>query len=211
MFHTQSNYNQMVVKDQRLGNIFPSVPHPVFKRGKNLQNLLCRARLPPVRKVTTRAESTESRNGLTRCNRGLARKGCVARPFITSRPNEVVKKVRINSTGREIGIEGRINCKTQGGYLYLLWSSKAPTLQYLGSSTREPRFRLAEHKRDIQSGDITKAVPKHFIETKSTIADLMFVPFKKIISNDPLILRHFETKLINEYNMLEAGINKILT
>ena len=39
----------------------------------------------------------------------------------------------------------------------------------------------------------------------------MFVPFKKIISNDPLILRHFETKLINEYNMLGAGIKKILT
>ena len=52
---------------------------------------------------------------------------------------------------------------------------------------------------------------KHFHDTKSTVADLVFVPFKLVKSEDRLILRHFENKCINEFNLVEAGINRIFT
>ena len=95
--------------------------------------------------------------------------------------------------------------------MYLLWSSKAPNKQYIGSSSREPRFRLGEHRRDIQNGRLDKAVAKHFSDTNSSVKDLVFIPFKKIKSSDRNILKHFENRAISDFNMIEAGINKILT
>ena len=74
----------------------------------------------------------------------------------------MIKSVKISNTGLEIPVEGKINCKSPGGHLYLLWSSKAPAKQYLGNSSREPRERLKEHRRDIINGKVEKAVPKHF-------------------------------------------------
>ena len=96
-------------RDQRLGRLFPNVPKPAFKRGKNIKELLCRAKLPPVRKVNTRGSGVETRNQVTRCNKGLNRQGCVCCPFITSRPNEVIKFVTIHNTGQRIPVEEALN------------------------------------------------------------------------------------------------------
>ena len=93
----------------------------------------------------------------------------------------------------------------------MLWSNKAPDKQYIGSSSREPRDRLGEHRRDIQNRKLEKAVSKHFSDTNNTVEDLIFVPFKKIKSNDRNVLKHFETKAINDFNMIDAGVNRILT
>ena len=57
----QNNYQQMVGKNQCLGRIFPNVP----------KELLCRAKLTPVRSIATRAAGQEARSGLTRCKKGL--------------------------------------------------------------------------------------------------------------------------------------------
>ena len=207
----EANYQQMVGKDQRLARIFPRSPRPAYKRGKNIKELLCCARLPPARRMNTRTEGQEARNGLTRCNKSLGRNGCTACPFITSRHNQVIKSVKVHSTGQEIPVEGRINCKSSGGHLYLLWSSKDPTKQYLGSSNREPRERLREHRRDIINQRLEKAVPKHFLGLRSNEDDIVFAPFKRIRSSNRQVLLHFETKAINEFNLVEAGVNRILT
>ena len=122
----------------------------------------------------------------------------------------MIKSVTLHSTGQVVQVEGKMNCKTRGGYLYLLWSSKAPAKQYIGSCDREPRFRLGEHRRDIEHMRLDKAVPKHFHDTRSTAADLIFVPFKRIKAGDRHTLRHFEHKAINDFNMIAAGINRIL-
>ena len=205
-----ANYDQMAVRDQRLRKIFPKPPKPAYTRGRNIKEMLCRARLPPDVKVTTRSRAELARNGVSRCNRGLARQGCMACPYITSRPSEVVKTVTIHSTGQVLEVEGKLNCKTREGYLYLLWSSKAPAKQYIGSSDRQPSVRLGEHRRDIENGKVEKAVPKHFQDTRSTAADLVFVPFKRIKAGDRHTLKHFENKAINDFNMIAAGINRVL-
>ena len=73
-----------------------------------------------------------------------------------------------------------------------------------------PRRRLGGHKGDIENQRLNKAVAKHFHDTKSTVKDLVFVPFKRLRSNDRLILKHFENKAINEFNLIAAGVNRIL-
>ena len=84
-------------------------------------------------------------------------------------------------------------------------------MQYLGRSEQEVRKRLGQHKGDIQNHWINKAVAKNFHNTRSKVADLVFVPFKLVRSEDRLILRHFENKFINQFNLIEAGINRILS
>ena len=75
----------------------------------------------------------------------------------------------------------------------------------------EPRKRLGEHRRDIEGGRVEKAVPKHFADTHSTEDDLVFIPFKRVRSSNTLVLRHLETLFINDFNLVEAGINRILS
>ena len=157
----------------------------------------------------TRAAAAGARDGLTRCNKGLNRNGCSACPYITSRPAEVIKKVKLQSTGQEILVEGKLNCKTRG-FLYLLWSRKAPDQVYLGSCCREPRDRLGEHRRDIENNREEKAVVEQFIRSNSYAEDLIFRPIKRVKSSCRWVLRHFETRLINELKLVEAGVNRIL-
>ena len=75
---------------------------------------------------------------------------------------------------------------------------------------QEPRRRLGGHKSDIENGRMNRAVAKHFHDTNSTVKDLVFVPFKRLRAGCTLILKHFENRAINEYNMIEAGVNRIL-
>ena len=49
----KNNYEQMVRQDLRLGRTFPKIPRPVYRGGKNLKDILCRAKFPPRRPVRT--------------------------------------------------------------------------------------------------------------------------------------------------------------
>ena len=106
-----------------MGVYFPKTPRPVFTRGKNLKELLCRAKLPPKRNLITRLEGELHKNGVTRCNKGKGQGGCIACSYLTPTPRDVVRKVRVFNVRKEIPVQGRINCKTVG-FLYLLWSEK---------------------------------------------------------------------------------------
>ena len=55
-----------------------------------------------------------------------------------------------------------------------------------------------------------KAVAKHFFNTKSTVEDMVFVPFKRLRSGNRLILKNLENKAINEFNLIETGVNRIM-
>ena len=57
---------------------------------------------------------------------------------------------------------------------------------------------------------MNKAVAKHFHDTGSSVSDLVFTPFKRIKCQDKLMLKHYENWAINEYDMISAGINRIL-
>ena len=142
-----TNFKEMVSMDQRLGRVFKKVPRPAFKGGKNIKELLCRAKLPSFRRVAIRGATEEARLGLTRCNKGLARRGCVGCPFMTSRQSQ--HGAKDNNRGE--------NNLQEGGFLYLLWSTKAPAMQYLGSSEQEPVRRLGGHKGDIENRRLKKA------------------------------------------------------
>ena len=105
----ENNYRQMIEEDQRMKTYFPVAPKPTFKRGTNIKELLCRAKLLPLKKnIATRAEVEQYRNGVMRCSKGK----CTSCSIITSSPEEVVREVTIYNTGEKIPIQGWMDCKT---------------------------------------------------------------------------------------------------
>ena len=117
--------------------------------------------------------------------------------------------MRVYNMGETIPVRGRINCKTEG-FLYLLWSAKDPSQQYLGRCSRQVSARLGEHRRDIINKTKGRVIAEHFARIRSGAPDLQFVPFMNIKSKDPHMLIELERKYINQYNLVVAGINVIL-
>ena len=122
---------------------------------------------------------------------------------------DVVRNVRVFNAGKEIPVQGRINCKTVG-FLYLLWSEKNPEKQYLDRCGHSVAARLREHRNSIIKKIRGKAVPDHFLSLRSMVDDLKFVPFMKIRNKNPHILIAYEKHLINCYNLVASSINLIL-
>jgi hypothetical protein len=56
-----------------------------------------------------------------------------------------------------------------------------------------------------------KAVAVHFRDTRSTVDHLVFRPVKRLVSSHPAVRLHFEHEFINQHNLIESGINRILT
>ena len=188
--------------------MFPKCPKPTFKRGTNLKQLLCKAKLPKPRPVNTRAALRENWRGVRRCNNGRGRRQCGACPYLTKQPNQVVKEIKIHSSGETIKIEDRIDCRTRS-FLYVLESDKDPH-QYTGQSGGIVAKRTLQHVNDIDNVRVEKAVPKHFQDTGSTSENLVMTPFKVIRSANPWVRLHYEREFINSHGFIEGGINRNL-
>ena len=207
----KNNYEAATARDARFPTMFPKVPKPVFKKGTNIKQLLCRSKVPPVRNINTRATARENQRGVTRCNKGLNRNNCRSCVILTSNPREVIKEVKVHSSGQTIQIEEKINCKTKN-VLYLLESRKtpkgpgAPPSQYAGQTGATAGTRVGQHANSIDDQDESKVVGKHFKDTHSTREDLVFTPFKKLKSNNPWVRLHYERQFINQH----GGIDKFL-
>ena len=204
----RNNHEAACSRDSRFRQLFPKAPKPVFRRGKNLKQILCKAKLPKIKALNTRAADRGSHNGVTRCNKGSGRSQCKACPYLTERPNQVIKELKVHSSGETIKIEDQINCKTKS-VLYAAESVKDPK-QYAGQTGGTVARRTLQHANDIGNQRLEKAVPEHFRETKSRKEHLRMTPFKVIKSKDPYVRLHFEREFISKHNFVEAGINKNL-
>ena len=67
----KQNYQSMLDMDSRMKKVFPTGPKVVNKRGKNVKEMLCRAKIPPKLSTTMRTRSTAAsrRAGFRRCGK----------------------------------------------------------------------------------------------------------------------------------------------
>ena len=206
-----NNYEAAGARDARFPQTFPNIPKPVYRRGTNIKQLLCRAKLPQVHTIKTRASIRENQRGITRCNKGVDRNTCSACPILTKSPQEVVREIRIHSSGKVVQVEGKLTCKSRS-FLYVLESSKtpkgpgSPPSQYVGQSGTTVANRLRGHVRSIEEQDENKVVGKHFRETHSKREDLVFAPIMKLKSENPWVRLHYERRFMNQH----GGIDKFL-
>ena len=108
-----------------------------------------------------------------------------------------------------------ITCTTQN-VIYDLWCNKcrnSPAVslgsdQYTGKTENMASSRFNNHKSDVNLGKISKGVSEHFNSPGHSASDMRFLPFEKINSNDPTLLRSREEYWIEKKKNLEFGINR---
>ena len=179
----RNNYEAACSRDARFRVLFPKVPKPTFRKGTNLKQLLVKARVPKARPVNTRAGEKENRRGVSRCNKGTGRNQCGACVYLTRSPRDVIKEVKINSSGETVKIEDKINCETKS-FIYVLQSEKDP-MQYCGQSGASVATRAKQHAYDIENNDTP--VARHFAATGSEKHHLRMTPLMVIKSNNPWV------------------------
>ena len=203
----KNNYEAAAQRDARFKTLFSKCPRPCFKRGRNIKQLLVRARLPRRKPLNTRSTMRETNRGVSRCNKGSSRRQCGACTFLTKNPQDVIKSIKMNSTGETIEIMDKLNCKSKG-CLYVLQSDKDPR-QYGGQSGAEIGTRSLQHAYGIDVG-LDKTVPRHFAATNSSRENLVVTPIMQVRSRNPWVRLHLERRLINRYNLIEEGLNECL-
>ena len=70
-----------------------------------------------------------------------------------------------------------------------------------------PGRRLRRHRRDIMNRDESKVVARHFMQTNSTVDDIIFVPIKIVRRKNLWARLEIERKFLNDNNLLDDGIN----
>ena len=199
----EDSYMAACTRDIRMKRWFPNMPKPAFRRGKTLREELVRSKLPG-RDLRTRAGAREQREGVRRCSKGQHTARCQCCSYLTETPAAVVRSVVIN--GKEVKVEDAITCKTES-VIYALGSKKAPGRWYGGQTGGRVDRRLGQHRRSIINRDESKAVARYFMETGSTVEDLVFVPIKIVRKQNLWARLELERRFLNEYNLVDDGLN----
>lgn len=208
----------MIDRDRRMGEIFKRPPMAVFKRGKNLKELLTRARIPRGGRNVPRMRmrEAESRVGFVRCSKAGSGSQCRMCPFswdgvggggAMRRGNEVVREIDMGELGPKIKIEQRLSCRSKN-VVYLAKDLRDGKL-YFGESKREVRFRFTEHLRAIEDCSDRTAVGEHFTRQGHGPEDLVMIPIIQV-RGGAFERKSIERRMINRYNLVERGMNRNL-
>ena len=79
---------------------------------------------------------------------------------------------------------------------------------YIGKTENSASERFNGHKSDISTGKTFKAVAEHFKLAGHKLSDLRFLPFEKVMSNDPMVLASREQYWIAKKETFSLGINR---
>jgi hypothetical protein len=201
----RTNWKTMVEDDSRLLEVFTEPPMVCYKRGRNVRETLCQARLPPGR--MRRAEE-----GFKRCMQPK----CRLCPYTGLRPGETVNTVQISHSGEEVQIRGELTCQSSN-VLYMLWCGKGDRTcpnrdQYCGETKKTGEERFIGHRNSIiNNSERGAALPvgEHFRSAGHSVADLVFRPVEKILGGD-FVRKSRERMYINRYQLIDNGMNRKL-
>ena len=200
--------------------MFPNCPRIAYTRPPNLRELICWTKLKKTRNNrNTRGEQPGFRKCRTRT--------CDLCPFTgkAAEGNKIVSEIKIKHSGQVVKIKDKLSCNTKN-CLYRLSCEHKPragaggarprngagiggcTAQYVGETSREIRVRWGEHRRSMEDPGTNKSVGKHFQGgTHRGKEDCVMIPFLKIKSTDPFVRKALEVKYINDFDLIDRGLN----
>ena len=147
----KKHWKAMVIKNHSLKEIFPEPPMAGLRQGKNLQRLLCRARLSPP-PSSRPARTTTTAPGWRKCAGN--RRQCPACPYAMEPTNQVTGLY----SGYTHTIKENINCQDKNVIYY--WKCVKdncpdyPKCEYIGLSSRRFQDRLCEHRDYAKSANV---------------------------------------------------------
>ena len=196
------HWKTMLEEDSRLKPVFEKPPMVCYSRGRNIREKLCTAKLPPPRRNLRQQE-----DGFRRCNRS----GCRLCPFTGLMQGEIIRSLKVHTTGEDLPIRGRLDCRSKN-ILYVI-TCKKDCMQYAGETGNTAEERFARHRNTVvqlcyQGTDIS--VGEHFQSPGHTVSDIVFTPVEQIFSSNVFVRKVREKKLINKCDLLRRGLNKNL-
>ena len=197
----QRNWRVMVELDSRLETSFPNPPMVCFRRPPNLKDILCRARLPPLRQGFNRAKP-----GFRRCNKN----SCSLCPFTGLDPAEVTASVTVEHSGLVQQIKDQLNCKSKN-VIYLLSCTRSDKRQYVGETGKTLEQRFQGHLNSVRNNtETTTSVGEHYRGPQHSVHDMRCIPIEQVRARDPWVRKAREEMYINKWQMLQYGLNKKL-
>ena len=161
-------------------------------RGKNLSDILCRARLYPMNNIGTGDLDNYGWYPCKKC------KSC-------KHSFDHTKSVHIYNTNRECVIKQILTCE-DNNVIYLIECRKCMS-QYIGSTIQKYKLRQNGWRSDISLNTKTDYVVKHFNQRGHCLErDFRMVPLEKVYGNEE-ILRARERMYIDNFGLIDVGLN----
>ena len=157
----KKHWKVMTNRCPKLKRCFAAPSMVAYKRPKNLQEELVRAKLPAKR-------SSRKKNGFTHCNRACM--ACIQCERTTSH--------KCQRTGRSWLISTPLNCES-ANVIYKIGCRKCPFFVYIGETERKFSERLTDH-RGYVNRHTDHAIGRHFNLAGHDVTDMVPVPIEKI-------------------------------
>jgi hypothetical protein len=184
------HWRSMVTQDPYLSEVFAQPPLTAYRRQRNIRDHLIRAKVPSDPKL----HPERRQRGMKKCGRN-----CTACPYIRE-----VKSLRVNNTEWKINqsLNGEIsNC------IYMIECKKDNcSMRYIGETKRILKFRLADHRGYVNSGDDT-ATGEHFNLPGHSLFDLSITILEQVMKKDDLYRKKREKYFIRKFNTFYRGLN----
>ena len=118
---------------------------------------------------------------------------CRLCPYTGLQPGEVLRTVKISSTGEELRVK------------------KRP--QYVGETGCTAEERFVGHRNSIVQAyhqGTSLPVGQHFQQAGHSVSDFVFTPVERIYSDNVFVRKARERHLINTLDLIDNGLNKKL-
>ena len=187
------HWRAMKSQDKYLGECFAEPPLIAFRRQSNIRDFLIKSKIPPPQ----RPYPDRTKKGMTNCG-----KGCPTCPYI-----QYGKEVKIdnNSTWK---INKRMSCETYN-VIYLLACQKCRK-QYIGTTGRQLKSRLADHRGYITNQVLSRATGAHWNLPGHSLADLKVTILEETKNDCEDYRKEREKFFIRKFDTFNNGLNREL-
>ena len=155
----------ILTSDKKISHLYKEPPKVVFKRGRNLGDIITASDLIPT--------PTASQTLLTPIPDGNYKCGACAQCNSTAKS----KYFRHPHSGKKIPVRGIISCATTRVVYYIYCCCG---LGYVGQTKRQLKQRIAEHRSAIRRQDMSSPIAAHFIEAGHSISSLRYTGIEHV-------------------------------
>ena len=190
----------MINEDPRLKKVFPKPSMICYRRGKNLKDLLVRA------KISTKRKSNRKINGFSRCGRGPFHM-CSTCALI---PKEGIKTHKCNRNNKIYSVSSSVTCLTEN-VIYRITCKKpqCKDFVYIGETKRRFCDRFSDHRGYVTRKCLDQVCGEHFNQKNHKYEDMLPMIIEKVLpKNDDFLRLRRERHWINTYESIQYGANK---
>ena len=177
--------------DPYLARVFSDGVQIAYKRHKNIRDILCRAKLPPVHQ-NENARPKRIAMGFKKCN------NCTTCIY-----SENTRYFKCSATGESFEIKQPLNC-LDTNVIYVVCCRKC-RIQYVGKTTGTFRARMDAHRCKI-NGSADSSLASHFKSRGHNLHHFLAFPVEKVHGDQFTILAR-ERYWINKLDVIAKGLN----